>query len=182
MRRLGQKIEVLQAIVGAHAPQAAQRPLPQEEPEADYTLKIVSFTRRLAQAKSNNDFGRIENEPFFTSHGYKMKLWVYLNEGPRGYADYMGVFIILMKSDRDADLPWPFKKRLTFILVDQQDDLSQRQNIEKGFVPEGQEEFKRPTQRENKGYGFQNFVKHSTLRTRQYMRDDAVYMKILLDL
>ena len=173
-------MEVLQANVGAHASQAPQRL--QQEPEADYTLKIVNFTRKLAQAKSNNDCGRIESEPFFTSHGYKMKLWVYLNEAPSGYAGYMGVFIILMKSDRDADLPWPFTKRLTFILVDQQDDLSQRQNIEKGFVPEGQDEFKRPRQRENKGYGYQNFVKHSTLRTRQYMRDDAVYMKILLDL
>ena len=181
MRLLGQKIEVLQAIVTAHAPQVLQRPLPQQEPEADYTLKTVNFTRKLAQAKSNNDFGKIESEPFFTSHGYKMKLWVYLNEAPSGYAGYMGVYLILMKSDRDATLPWPFTKQCTFVLVDQQDDLSQRQNIQETIVPNGEESFKRPRQLEFRGGGKIQFVKHSTLRGRQYTRDDAVYIKILVD-
>ncbi len=180
MRLLGQKIEVLQAIVTAHAPQVLQRPLPQSE--ADYTLKIVNFTTKLARAKSDNDYGVIESEPFFTSHGYKMKLLVYLNHAPSGYAGYMGVYILLMKSDRDGILAWPFTKRCTFVLVDQQDDLSQRQNVKKGFVPNGEEEFKRPTQRQNnKGRGYQNFVKYSTLRTRQYMEDDTVYIKIFID-
>ena len=181
MRLLGQKIEVLQAIVGAHAPQAPQRPLPQQKPEADYTLKIVNFTRKLAQAKSNNDFGMIESEPFFTSHGYKMKLLVDLNKAPRGYAGYMGVYRILMKSDRDGTLPWPSAKRCKFVLVDQQDDLSQRQNIERVLVPKGQEPCRRPSQRDSKGLGYQDFVKHSTLRTRQYIRDDTVYIKFLVD-
>ncbi len=159
MRPLGQIIEVLQAIVGAHAPQVPQRPLPQQEPEADYTLKIANFTRKLAQAKSNNDFVKIESEPFLTSHGYKVRLRVSLNQVLCGYAGYMGVYIVLMKSDRDRTLVWPFAKRFTFVLVDQQDDLSQRQNIEHAFVPEGQEEFERPRQRENKlSFGFQNFV------------------------
>ena len=180
MRLLGQKVEALQAIVGAHAPQVPQRPLPQQEPEADYTRKIVNVTRKLAQAKSNNDFGRIESEPFFTSHGYKMKLSVDLNEAPRGYAGYMGVYIILMKSDRDGALPWPFTKRLTFVLVDQQDDLSQRQDVRQSFIPSGPEAFRRPRQRENEGAGGQ-LVKHSSLRTRQYIRDDTVYIKIIVD-
>ncbi len=66
-------------------------------------------------------------EPFFSSHGY---------------AGYMDVYFILMKSDRDADLPWPFTKRYTFVLVDQQHDLSQRQNVEKALVPNGQDAFR----------------------------------------
>jgi hypothetical protein len=184
VKLLGQKIEVLQATGAAHAPlatQFSQRPLHQQQPEPDYTLKIADFTRKLAQAKSDNDYGRIESEPFFTSHGYKMKLCVYLNQAPSGYAGYMGVYLILMKSDRDGALPWPFAKRHTFVLVDQQDDLEQRQNIEKAFTPIGQENFKRPRQRANGGMGEPQFVKHSTLRTRQYIRDHAVYVKILVD-
>ena len=184
MKLLGQKIQVLQAIGAAHAPLATQfpeRPLHQQEPEPDYTWKIANFTRKLAQANSNNDDGMIESEPFFSSHGYKMKLWVQLNEAPYGYAGYMGVYLVLMKSDRDGTLPWPFTKRCTFVLVDQQDDLSQRQHIEKAFTPSGEENFKRPRQRENKGMGSPQFVKHSTLRTRQYIRDHAAYIKILVD-
>ena len=42
----------------------------------------------------------------------------------------MGVYLVLMKSDRDEALSWPFMKHHTlFVLIDQQDDLSQRKNI-----------------------------------------------------
>jgi hypothetical protein len=158
-----------------------QQPLPNQEPEADYTWKIANFTRKLAQAISNNDYGTIDSEPFFSSHGYRMKVSSHLNEGPDGDTGYTGINIRLMKSDRDGALAWPFTKRFTFVLVDQQDDLSQRQNITGSGVPDGQVEFKRPRQRENGGMGFSRFVKHSTLRTRQYIRDHAVYIKVIVD-
>ena len=52
MRLFGQKIEVLQAIGGAHAQSATHAPQrPQQQPQADYTLKIANCTRKLAQAK-----------------------------------------------------------------------------------------------------------------------------------
>ena len=56
-----------------------------------------------------------------------MKLIINLNEGPYGHAGYMGVYLVLMKSGRDQALSWPFLKRCTFVLIDQQDDFSQRQ-------------------------------------------------------
>ena len=73
----------------AHAPHVVQQPLPPQNPEPTYTWKIANFTRKLAQAKSENDLGEFESEPFFTSHGYKMKLSINLNEAPSGYAGYM---------------------------------------------------------------------------------------------
>jgi hypothetical protein len=183
VRVLGQKIEVLQLAMGAvHAPQGVvQQPSPYQKPEPDYTWKIANFTRKLAQAKSHDDFGDIESEPFFSSHGYRMKVSSYLNQGPVGDTGYMGIYIHLIKSDRDGALPWPFTKRYTFVLVDQQDDLSQRQNITLSDVPQGEVQFMRPRQRENKGVGNPRFVKHSTLRTRQYIRDYAVYIKVIID-
>ena len=102
-------------IGAAHAPVATQFPqrlLHQPEPQADYIFKIGNFTRQLARAESNNDYGRIESEPFFSSHGtgYKMKFMVNATT-PRGYPGYMGVYIVLMKSDRDGTLASPFIKR-----------------------------------------------------------------------
>ncbi len=133
---------------------------------------------QAAQAISDDDIGGIESEPFFTSHGYKMKLSVDLNEAPSGYAGYMGVYLHLMKSDRDGTLPWPFTKRHTFILVDQQDDLSQRQNIKETKVPNGEEEFKRPRQRENVGWGKRQFAEHSTLRILVNTLEMTLYTSI----
>ncbi|XP_028393154.1 TNF receptor-associated factor 2-like isoform X3 [Dendronephthya gigantea] len=166
-------------LATAYAPSLSQVPLQEAEPA--YTWKIANFTRKLARAISDNDYGKLDSEPFFSSHGYKMKVSVYLNEGPGGRSGYMGIYLILVKGDRDGILPWPFTKKTTFILVDQQDDIAQRQNVEYIMVPEGQKEFKRPRQRENIGYGTDDFIKHSTLRTRLYIRDHAVYIKIVLD-
>ena len=179
MRLLGQKIEVLQKSQVAHT--FVQQPLPCKEPEGDYTMKISNFTRKLAEAKSMNDFGRIESEPFFTRHGYKMKLWVDLNGAPCGYAGYIGIYMVLMKSDRDWALSWPFTKRYTFTLIDQQDDLSQRKNIEEDVIPQGEENFERPRQLQNNGFGERQFAKHSTLRTRQYIQDHNVLIKLFID-
>ncbi|CAB4043916.1 TNF receptor-associated factor 4-like [Paramuricea clavata] len=143
--------------------------------------KIANFATKLAQVTSNNTYGRIESEAFFTSHGYKMKLSINLNQAPYGDAGYMGVYLKLMKSDRDGTLPWPFTKRCTFVLVDQQDDVRERQNIKKTFTPKGEEGFKRPRLRDNAGMGETQFVKYSTLHTRQYIRDDAAYIKIKVE-
>ena len=86
-----------------------------------------------------------------------------------------------MKSDRDGLLSWPFTKRYTFVLVDQQDDPGQRQNVTNSVIPEGEQEYKRPRKLQNTGMGYVRFVKHSTLRTRQYIRDHAVYIKVFID-
>ena len=110
-----------------------------------------------------------------------MELMVKLNEAPSGNPEHMGVYLVLVQSDRDATLTWPFTKCYTLVLVDQQDDLSQRQNIKFTMIPRGEEPFQRPWQRENKGAGIIRFVKHSTLHTRQYMRDDTVYIKVFID-
>ena len=93
----------------------------------------------------------------------------------------MGVYMILMKSDRDETLAWPFTKRYSLILVDLQDDLDQRQNIQVTIGPRAEEEFQRPRWRENRGGGKVRFVKHSTLQIRQYIKDDTAYIKLVID-
>ena len=121
-----------------HAPQVVQPVWQLQKPEPTYTWIIANFTRKLAQAKSENRAGEMESEPFFSRHGYKMKLAINLNEAHCGFAGYMGVYLILMQSDRDGALFWPFPKRYTFVLIDQQDDPSQRQNISYTAFPCGE--------------------------------------------
>ncbi|XP_028393168.1 TNF receptor-associated factor 4-like [Dendronephthya gigantea] len=181
LKALREEFLVSQSAQAAHAPQKVQKPLTPPEPEPAYTWKIANFTRKLLIARSDNQLGSLESEPFFSIHGYKMRLEVNLNEGPRNYVGFLGVYMGLLMSDRDGILPWPFTKRCSFVLVDQQDDVGKRQNIQKSFVPEGENNFKRPRQRANTGRGFPDFVLHTTLHTRQYIRDHAVYIKIIVD-
>ena len=126
--------------------------------------------------------GRIEGDPFYTStHGYKLRMVVQINETEEEYKDHLGVYIRVMKSEHDAILSWPFKKKCTFTLIDQQDDEEERKNIVHTLTPEGQDSFKKPREKENTGCGFPSFVSHATLRTRKYIKDDTVFITVSIE-
>ena len=143
---------------------------------------ITDFNRKLSEAKEKNVLGKINGDPFYTSpHGYKFKMQVQLNETRETYKDHMGFYISVMKSDHDAILSWPFKKKYTFTLIDQQDSEEERKNIVRTITPTGHNEFKRPIEKENLGYGFTDFVSHATLQTRKYIKDDTVFITVSIE-
>ena len=144
---------------------------------------ITDFNRKLSEAKEKNVAGEICGDPFYTSrHGYKFKMQVQLNETRETYKDHLGVYIYVMKSDHDAILSWPFKKKYTFTLIDQQDNEKERKNIVGTMTPQGEDEFKRPNEKENEGRGCAKFVSHATLRTRKYTTDDTVFITLSIGL
>ena len=104
---------------------------------------------------------------------------IYLDQERRsGFTGYMGVYIVLMRSDHDGMLPWPFKETLVFSVIDQQDDEQCRMDDVTVLAPEGQVQFQRPQQDENKGLGYNEFISHSKLRTRKYIKDNTVYIQV----
>ena len=147
------------------------------------TLKIFDFENRLRQAKSHHHIGnKITGEPFFTScNGYKMRLYIHLDEGERGFTGYMGVYVALMRSDHDEILQWPFNMSCTFIVIDQQDEGYCREDHVYTTIPHGQDNFKRPKQNENDGWGSDRLILHSELRSRKYIKDNAVCVKVLIE-
>ena len=147
-------------------------------PTVTIALNIPNFARKLNEAKSSNKYGRIDGEPFYTSHGYRIKIVVCLNQGPSGYTGYMGAYLHLVPGDHDDSLKWPFNKKVTFIVVDQQNNGVKVNNWEKILIPSGEKEFNRPVVESNTGYGLPNLILHSTLRTRQYIKNHAVYIAV----
>ena len=149
-----------------------------------FTLKIFDFENKLRQAKSRRHIGNeIAGKPFFTScNGYKMRLYIHLDEGEKGSAGYMGAFLALMRGDHDEILQWPFNKKYMFIVIDQQDEGYCREDHVMEVVPEeGEIFFDRPQQSENEGCGSDQFILHSKLRTRKYIKDNAVCVKVLIE-
>ena len=51
-----------------------------------------------------------------------MRLLIKLDKGGSGFPGHMGVYVILMKSDHDGMLAWPFKKSCVSSVFDQEDD------------------------------------------------------------
>ena len=143
---------------------------------------ITDFNRKLSEAKEKNVLRNISGYPFYTSpHGYKLRMLVCLNQRREQHKVHLAVYIRVMNSDHDAILSWPFKKKCTFTLIDQQDDEEERKNIVRTMTPAGEDNFKRPIEKENAWYGFATFVSHATLQTRKYIKDDTVFITVSIE-
>ena len=137
---------------------------------------ITDFNRKFSEANKNMT-GIIFGDPFYTSPlGYKLRMEVELNVLPEHIWHYLAVSIRVMKSDHDAILSWPFKKKYTFTLIDQQDNEEERNNIIHAMTPTGQD---RPKDKENGFTGF--MISHETLLTRKYIKDDTVFITVSIE-
>ena len=141
--------------------------------------KIINFNEIFRQAK-NGEIQKVDGAPFYTeSYSYKLKVGIYPN-GLRDYRNtHLAVFIVVMEGEYDAILPWPFKKKVTFTLIDQQEDSVERENVIKGIIPDNSRAYSRPIHhKENNGRGIANFISHEELFTRRYLVDDTLFLQV----
>ena len=82
----------------------------------------------------------------------------------------------------DALLKWPFDYRVTFYLLDQNEDASQRKHIKFSIKPnpcaDNEPFLGRPRLEKNASFGGAKFAKHEEVESRQYIKDDVIYLKI----
>jgi len=145
-----------------------------------FIWKINDFRKRLRLSK---DEFSIDSVPFYTdrteSYGYKLKASIFpYKDRLLDLAEVMVVFIVLMKGEYDAILPWPFKKKLEITLIDQQEDLVERENITTVLFPENvQETFARPVEEADNQY-LCLYIYHEKLFSRRYLVDDTLFIQV----
>lgn len=91
-----------------------------------------------------------------------------------------------MKGENDDILPWPFRHKVIFTLIDQQQDPEKTRNIVRSLVPDvshkwNAESYARPTQDENPKVGIYCFEPIDTFlyqHTRCYILDDALLLEV----
>ncbi len=148
-----------------------------------FIWKIDNFSEILRQAKTGEKT-MIEGTPFYTDrterNGYKLKVNIHPNGKGIGENTHLSVYIFVMKGEYDAILPWPFKKKVKFTLIDQQEDPLKRKNDTGQFTPGiTSESFARPTREENRtGWGFPEFISHKKLHSRRYLVDDTLFLQV----
>ena len=142
-----------------------------------FVWKVSDFSNILSQAKAS-ERKRIESDPFYTeNYGYKLKLRIYPNGAGAAKNNNLSAFFVVMKGEYDAILNWPFKKRVRFTLIDQQDELPKRRNITKVIKKsDAKSDLERPTV-ENEGRGRRNFISHKTLYSRRYLVEDTLFIQ-----
>ena len=148
-----------------------------EEKCDSFTWRMNGFSEVLRKAKSGEET-RINSSSFFR-YGYKCKLNVAPNGVGRGENTHLSIYLKIMKGEYDAILTWPIDKKVTFTLIDQQENANDRKNIVRCFATSNVPElFKRPVKDENAGQGFHQFVSQKNLQERRYIVDDTIFIQV----
>ncbi|XP_078392895.1 TNF receptor-associated factor 2-like, partial [Cetorhinus maximus] len=81
--------------------------------------KVTEFTSRLLAAKSERRLSSYS--PAFSSHpfGYQLCCRMYPNGDGSGKGSHVSLFLAVVRGEYDGVLPWPFRQKVTFLLLDQ---------------------------------------------------------------
>lgn len=125
----------------------------------------------------------IASQPFYTSRcGYRLCARAYLNGDGSGKGTHISLYFVVMRGEFDSLLLWPFKQKVTLMLLDQ----SGKKNhvVEVFRADPNSSSFKRPDGEMNIASGCPRFVPHAVLENTKntYIRDDTLFLKVVVDL
>ncbi|XP_067054385.1 TNF receptor-associated factor 4-like [Acropora muricata] len=143
-----------------------------------YTWKIGGFQEILKRAKTgDSDNNYIYSDPFYIGEcSYKFRM----NFNPNGFGvgknTHLSLFVAIIEGEYDAILQWPFPKDVTLTLIDQQENLNDRQSVSCTLKKE--ENWRsRPVKGKESYWGFAEFVSHDKLQKRAYIVEDTIFIQ-----
>ena len=134
--------------------------------------RIDHFKSRRLQVM-NGSINALHSAPSFTKpqHGYKFCLRMYPNGDGIGAGTHLSLFIVIMKSDYDCLLPWPFNNSVKFMLINQRD--RSKDLMEKMIPHKNSASFQKPTKEMNIASGCPLFAKLDTMEKEGFLVDDT---------
>uniref|UniRef100_A0A5F8GCF3 TNF receptor-associated factor n=1 Tax=Monodelphis domestica TaxID=13616 RepID=A0A5F8GCF3_MONDO len=144
--------------------------------------KVTDYKMKKKEATEGRTVS-IFSQPFYTSRcGYRLCARAYLNGDGSGKGTHLSLYFVVMKGEFDSLLQWPFKQRVTMMLLDQS---GKKNHITEIFKADpNSSSFKRPDGEMNIASGCPRFVAHSTLESTKntYIKEDTLFMKVVVDL
>lgn len=153
-----------------------------EEASFDGTFlwKITNVTRRCHESACGRTVSLFSPAFYTAKYGYKLCLRLYLNGDGTGKRTHLSLFIVIMKGEYDALLPWPFRNKVTFMLLDQ----NNREHAIDAFRPDlTSVSFQRPQSETNVASGCPLFFPLSRLQSPKhaYVKDDTMFLKCIVE-
>uniref|UniRef100_A0A8C5YJ98 TNF receptor-associated factor n=1 Tax=Marmota marmota marmota TaxID=9994 RepID=A0A8C5YJ98_MARMA len=144
--------------------------------------KVTDYKMKKKEAVDGHIVS-IFSQPFYTSRcGYRLCARAYLNGDGSGKGTHLSLYFVVMRGEFDSLLQWPFKQRVTLMLLDQS---GKKNHIMETFKADpNSSSFKRPDGEMNIASGCPRFVAHSTLENAKntYIKDDTLFLKVAVDL
>ncbi|XP_018420158.1 PREDICTED: TNF receptor-associated factor 1 [Nanorana parkeri] len=145
-----------------------------------FQWKICNFTQKCHDAVIGRAMSLYSPAFYTAKYGYKVCLRIYLNGDGAGKGTHVSLFFAIMKGEYDALLPWPFKHKVTFMLLDQ----SNREHVLDAFRPDvSSASFQRPVNDMNIASGCPLFCPLSKLQSSKnnYVKDDTLFIRCIID-
>ena len=138
--------------------------------------KIDDFHSRR-QRTLTGEIDTFHSAPCTTSdYGYKFCLRIYLNGDGAGENTHLSLFLVIMKSDYDSTLEWPFQRTVTLTLINQQ---NRKKDIVKDIIPnKDSESFHKPKRDYNNASGLPMFVPIEKLDADGFLKDDCIFFDV----
>ncbi|XP_064648847.1 TNF receptor-associated factor 2-like isoform X2 [Lineus longissimus] len=148
--------------------------------EGTLLWKITDFKKKRDEAIAGRTIS-VYSPAFYTSRtGYKMCGRIYLNGDGMGKGSHISLFFVIMRGHYDNIQKWPFRQKVTFMLLDQ----NQHEHVIDAFRPDpNSTSFKCPTSEMNIASGCPLFVPltHLENASSAYVKDDTIFIKIIVD-
>lgn len=144
--------------------------------------KVTDYRLKKREALHGHTVS-IFSQPFYTSRcGYRLCARAYLNGDGSGKGTHLSLYFVVMRGEFDSLLQWPFRQRVTLMLLDQS---GKKNHIMETFKADpNSSSFKRPDGEMNIASGCPRFVAHSALESAKntYIKDDTMFLKVAVDL
>ena len=162
------------------------------------------FVWRIQKVKQRRDeattaemkYSSLYSPTFFTSHaGYRLRMRVFLNGEPNtdAWGRQISLYVCLCKGQFDPVLPWPFRRNMRLLLLDQS---GQRRHVSKAIRQDAVKNvfavaFKRPETEMNVPIGFTQFAAFEEVYPEnrpagaasqaKYCDNDVLYLKCVVE-
>ncbi|NXR72273.1 TRAF1 factor, partial [Pycnonotus jocosus] len=145
-----------------------------------FLWKITEVGRKLQDSVTGRTVSLYSPAFYTAKYGYKVCLRVYLNGDGTGKGTHLSLFFVVMKGDYDALLPWPFRHKVTFMLLDQ----NNREHVIDAFRPDlTSASFQRPVNDMNVASGCPMFLPLAKLQSPKhaYVKEDTLFLKCIVE-
>ena len=138
----------------------------------DSVLKFTNIA--LGETPDTNIF----NYDFYSGRGgYKLRLQVYPNK-----SGHVGVYLQLMPGPNDDALQFPMRGQFTITLLNQIEDRSHYECVVTA-CQRSDEMFNRKHKKDSTGFGYPEFIRHSSLpfnpdTNTQFLKDSILYFRV----
>ena len=136
------------------------------------TFKLTDFQNK----KENSE--RFTSPSFYTGpRGYHMEIRIYPNGNDIGEGTHLSVFVHFIDGNYNDVLKWPFVGVIKFELLNQIEDSN---HCERELDIKADNKIE--ARSDSAAFGYPEFISHSDLTSKPYLRDNTLYFRVSVEI